>query len=368
MQCQYNAVDGGWTKHRARWTPGAEPLAQPGAVRHHARLRGSFQLPLGRRHLHAQCASGGRLPPSGGGLGLVSAAAVAALPDIPRCSGRVRALRRVDGPLGLLVVRPRPELDRLRPRRPLSRGGGGARPHAGPRPPAAHGGLRLSGGRRGGRRVRLPRQGRPRGRDARAHLCAARQPRGLLERPRPDDGDGAGGRAGSCRRPQGSPRLEGAGRRRRGATLLHLLLHLVSRRLGRARCDAGTVFRLHDDASRQFREPGGHRGARGGGAVASARPRHPLQRDLGRCFAHPSGPHPAALVSGGAARRRGGAGCDRARAARRAVATLGARRRRSRGAGGIGGRHRRWLVALPREPRRRDLGQGPRADLHLGHR
>src|SRR5450756_620224 len=106
MQCQYNAVDGGWTKHRARWTPGAEPLAQPGAVRDHARLRGSFQLPLGRRHLHAQCASGGRLPTSGGGLGLVSAAAIAALPDIPRCSGRLRALRRVDGPLGVLVVRP----------------------------------------------------------------------------------------------------------------------------------------------------------------------------------------------------------------------------------------------------------------------
>ena len=117
--------------------------------------------------------AGDRLPAAGGGLGLVSAAPLAALSAVSRGSGRLRAVRRLDGPLGAVVVRPRPELGRLRPRRALSRGGRGARPHAGPRPPAAHRRLRLPRGGRCRRCVRVSRQGRPGRGDARAHRTRA---------------------------------------------------------------------------------------------------------------------------------------------------------------------------------------------------
>ena len=60
--------------------------------------------------------------------------------------------------------------------------------------------------RRGRRCLRVPRQGAPGCRDARAHVRAACQPGRLLERPRAPDGAGADGRAGSRR---GSARASG---------------------------------------------------------------------------------------------------------------------------------------------------------------
>ena len=346
---QYNAVDGGWAKHGARCGIGRRVAR---ATPRHSRSRSSA------RRLFSFL-SGGYIFTRSAPLAIVYLLLAAVWVWFLRRRSRpsllylaalavVRAVRRVDGPLGVLVVRPRPELDRLRPRRPLSGGGGGARPHAGPWPPAAHRGLRIPGGRRCRRCIRFSRQGRPRRRDARAHLRAPRQPRGLLERPRPDDGDGAGGRAGACRRPPRSPRLEGAGRRRRGAAVLRLLLH--SCLAAASSCSpsslvlyfAFTTTRLASFAS----------------LVAIAAPVAAVlwrlrdlgtlyTRDHGRRLAHASGPHAAALVSGGAAGRRGGAGRDRARAPRRAVAALACASPPEPRSAGAGGRHRRWLVALP---------------------
>ena len=95
-----------------------------------------------------------------------------------------------------------------------------------------------------------------------------------------------------------------AGRRRGRPHVLHVLLHLLPRRLGRARGGAGAVLRLHDDAARELHlaRGGGHAG--GARALAAPRPGDAVRRDHGRRPAHAAGRRPAALGDRGAAGRR----------------------------------------------------------------
>ena len=209
-------------------------------------------------------------------------------------------------------------------------------------------------------------------RDARAPVRASRQPGGLLERPRPDDGDGRSpsrwrSPATARRTPPGGcwpppPRVP---------LSFDLLLHALSRRLGRAGGRAGRSTspsrRRGSPVSRAWWP------SRAPAAAVLWRLRGLdtlFTRDHGRRAAHRPGPRAAALGAGGAAssprRRRLVVG---ARAPRRAVAALGAAGRR-RGRAGRAGRRRRAVAPGGSSSARGgiDLGRRSASQTFIGGR
>ena len=261
-QRKYNPVNGEPRKHGPRC--GRDIQGQErGPLRAGDGGRGGVLVPLRRLHHRSQHARRRGSAPGGGRVGLVPAAEHATFEPLPCRVGRLGRLRRVVRSLPAVVARPRPHVGRLQPHGVLPRRGRRPRLHLGPRSAAAYRRLRLSGGAGRRRRLRVPRQGSAGRGDPRAHLCPARQPRGVLERARRHDGDGSS-RGARRRGGPGHPGLaQDAGRRGRGPDVLHLLLHVLPRRLAGTRGRARPVLRLHDHSAGWDGYTGGRRGARG---------------------------------------------------------------------------------------------------------
>ena len=170
--------------------------------------------------------------------------------------------------------------------------------HLGPWPAVAYRRLRFSGGADRCRRLRVPGQGTAGRGDSRARLRSARQPdrywnvlavmmvMGLLV-------------ALAVGGDRGHPGLaQDAGGRGRSADVLHLLLHVLARRLAGARASRWSST----SRSRRRGLEGSSRwrrwSLRGAGAVAAAWSRYPVRADDRRRAAHAAGAHAAALVRG----------------------------------------------------------------------